>query len=98
MRPLVPIVVAVTLTAAGLLAGCARSTDGVARPNPAHATKPLPSGQLDTVLLTPSQLSEIVGARLQARVELTRPVSGSAGGAQCAALDTAGAQDFVGDK
>jgi hypothetical protein len=97
MRLLVPIVATVTLAAAGLAAGCARSTDGVARANPAHASQLLPSDQLDTVLLTPSQLSDIVGARLQPRVELTRPVPGSAGAAQCAAVDTAGAQGFVGD-
>jgi PknH-like extracellular domain len=93
MRRLVPIFVAVL--AAVLVAGCSSPTDGRARAKPNHVGRPLGSHDLDSVLVTPSQVSDIVGAKLTLRVDQNRPVGGGPGG-PCAALDTAGADELVG--
>ena len=91
----VPICHAVLL-AATLVAGCARTTDGRANPNPAHATKPVASADLDAVLLTPLQLTSIVGSPVELRIDQSRPVGGGPSGL-CGALANGGSPDLVGD-
>jgi len=95
MRRLVPTLTAALLAVAPV-AGCASTTDGVAKANPAHTAKPLGSVDLDSIFLTPSQLSEIVGAPLALRLDQNRPAGGGSGG-PCSPVDTAGADSFVGN-
>src|SRR5215211_7646964 len=92
---LVPILAAVIPAALFLVAGCGGTTDGRAEVNKAHRNQPVASTDFDTVLLTPPQLSDIVGVPLQIRVDQKRAVGGGSGG-PCAALDTAGEDEFVG--
>jgi hypothetical protein len=94
MRLPVPILAAAVLAAAVCAAGCERTSDGVANPNRAHVGQSVPSAQVDSVLLIPSQISDIVGVELRPRVEQTRAVPGTSADGPCAAL---GMQGFVGD-
>ena len=80
---------------AALVAGCGGPTAGHAQAKKAHHDQPLASADLDNVLMTPAQLSDIVGVPLQLRVDQQRPVGGGPGG-PCSALDTAGDDDFIG--
>jgi hypothetical protein len=94
-RPMILIITALC-TATAVVAGCAHTTDGVAKAPRAHAARPLVSGDLDSVMLTPKQLIEIIGAPLTLRLDQKRPVGGGPGG-PCAAIDTAGSDAFVGN-
>jgi PknH-like extracellular domain len=85
------------VTAALLLAGCAQPVDGRAVAPPSHASRPLSGGDLDAVLLTAAQLSDIVGAKLALAAQVVRPVAGDPAEGACAALDTVGMQQFIGD-
>lgn len=91
-----PVSLAGLLTAAVLLAGCAHQTDGRAVAAPAHVGKPLSGDDLDSVLLSPSQISDIVGAKLALHTDTGRPVRGDPAQGPCAALDSAGMQPFIG--
>jgi hypothetical protein len=97
MRLVMPVFTAVLVAVTGLVGGCTRSSDGVARADPAHVRQTVPAQQLSTILLTPSQLADAVGSPVKPRVEMNQPVPGDAGGTQCASLDTAGTRGFVGD-
>jgi PknH-like extracellular domain len=85
-----------TLLAVILVAGCSSTTSGRAVAAVKHAARPLAAADLESVLLTPAQLSDIVGAALVPRVDQKRPVGGGPSG-PCAALDSAGSDAFVGN-
>jgi PknH-like extracellular domain len=78
------------------LTGCARTVDGSAVAPADHAGRPVATIDLDSVLLAPSQVSDIDGAQLQLQIDQKQPVGGEASG-PCAGLDNAGAEAFVGD-
>ena len=80
-----------------LLAGCARTTGGHAVAGPSHTPRLLAGGDLDNILLTPSQLSGIVGAKVQLQADVLSPVAGDPTEGPCAGLDAPGMQLFVGD-
>ncbi len=92
-----PVSLAGLFTAALLLAGCAQPIDGRAIAPPSHASRPVSAGDLDNVLLTPSQLSDLVGAKLQLQADVSRPVAGDPAEGPCAALDTVGMEPFLGN-
>jgi hypothetical protein len=95
MRRAVLMAITALFAATTVLAGCADTTDGVVKAKSSHHPRPLGSGDLDAVLLTPKQISDIVGAPLTLRRDQTRPAGGPGG--PCAALYTAGADAFVGN-
>ena len=92
-----PVALAGLCTAALVLAGCAQPIDGRAVAPSSHASRPVSGGDLDNILLTPSQLSDIVGTKLQLQGDVTRPVAGDPAEGPCAGLDTVGMQPFIGD-
>jgi hypothetical protein len=93
MRPWVSVLAAAAL----VLAGCAQTTDGTVEWDPAQASAPLEADDLNVVLLNPSQVSQIVDARMQNWADQRRPVPGKSSAPECTALDSAGMQAFVGD-
>src|ERR1700676_25611 len=97
LRLPVPVLAAVVLAIAVWSAGCDRTTDGVATPNRAHVGQAVPSAQVDSVLLIPSQITDIVGVALRPKVEQALPLAGTSADGPCAGLDTVGMQAFVGD-
>jgi hypothetical protein len=97
LRLPVPVLATVVLAAAVWSAGCDRTTDGVATPNKAHVGQTVPSAQVDTVLLIPSQVTDIVGVELRPKVEQTVALPGIPDDGPCAGVDTVGMQAFVGD-
>src|ERR1700694_606140 len=92
-----PILAAVVLATALWSSGCDRATDGVATPNRAHVGQAVPSAQVDSVLLIPSQITDIVGVELRPRVEHALPLTGIWADGPCAGVDTVGMAGFVGD-
>ncbi|MCW2653283.1 MAG: hypothetical protein JWR32_4259 [Mycobacterium sp.] len=92
-----PVSLAGLLTAAVLLAGCAHPIHGRAVAAPVHVGKSLSGADLDSVLLSPSQISDMVGAKLAPHTDVGRPVRGDPAQGPCAALDSAGMQPFIGD-
>src|ERR1700682_357167 len=97
MRLPVPILAAAVLAAAVCAAGCERTSDGVANPNRAHVGQAVPSAQVDSVLLIPSQITDIVGVELRPKVEAALPLTGIWADGPCAGVDTVGMAGFVGD-
>jgi hypothetical protein len=88
----------VILAAAVLVfTGCQRTSPGAAQWDAADAGRPLVADDANQVLLDPSQLSEIVGARLQLEADLGRPLPGISPAPECSPLDSVGTQAFVGD-
>lgn len=85
------------VTLAAALAGCAHTVSGSAAFNPAHAVVGLRPGDADQVLIGPSAVSDIVGAKLQVDADRTRPITGSSAVPACSALDAVGMAAFVGD-
>ena len=83
--------------AAVLLAGCAQTVAGSAVSNPAQAITPLRSDDADQVLISASQLRDIVGVKLQTEADQARPIPGTSAVPACSALDAAGMQAFLGD-
>ena len=94
MRPDVRVLTAIALAA--VLAGCTISTAGRAVAPANHAPRPVASNDVDSVLMTPAQLSQLVKAPLQVRVDRKQPV-GAGWADPCAGLDAAGARSFVGN-
>jgi PknH-like extracellular domain len=92
-----PVSLAGLFAATLLLAGCAQPIDGRAVVPPSHASRPLSGDDLDNILLTPPQLSDVVGVKLQLQADVGRPVAGDPAEGPCAALDTVGTQPFIGD-
>jgi hypothetical protein len=92
-----PVSLAGLFAATLLLAGCAQPIDGRAVVPPSHASRPLSGDDLDNILLTPPQLSDVVGVKLQLQADVGRPVAGDPAEGPCAALDTVGMQPFIGD-
>jgi hypothetical protein len=92
-----PVSIPGLVTAALLLAGCGQPIDGRAVAPPSHPSRSVSGGALDSILLPASQLSDIVGAKLQLHADVTRPVPGNPAEGPCTALDTPGMQPFVGD-
>ena len=84
-------------TAAPVLAACGQPIDGRGVVPPAHAGRALSGGDLDNILLTPPQLSGVVGAKLGLQADVARPVAGDPAEGPCAGLDTVGMQPFIGD-
>ena len=82
---------------AAVVAGCAHTVAGAAVFNPAEPIAPLRAGDTGQVLLSVSQVSDIVGSRLQTDADRTRPVTGSSAAPACSALDAVGMSAFVGD-
>ena len=76
--------------AAVLLAGCAQTVAGSAVSNPAQAITPLRSDDADQVLISASQLRDIVGVKLQTDADQARPIPGTSAVPACSALDAAG--------
>jgi hypothetical protein len=97
MRLPVPVLAAVALATVVCAAGCERTTGGVADPDRVHVGQSVPSAQIDSVLLIPSEVSDIDGAQLRPRVDQTRPVLSMSAGGPCSGLDSVGMQGFVGD-
>jgi hypothetical protein len=95
MRLLAPVFAAVLGTAA--VAGCAHQIDGKPQPGNSHISRPIAGGELDSVLLTPAQVTDIVGAKVDLRADISRPVTGDPVEGPCAALDTVGMNEVVGD-
>jgi hypothetical protein len=92
---LVRVLAAVMPAAMILVAGCGGTTGGRGQASHGHVSQPVASTDLDDVMMTPPQLSDVVGVPLQLRVDQLRPVGGGPGG-PCGALDTAGDGDFIG--
>src|SRR5271165_1160092 len=92
-----PVSLAGLFAAALLLAGCAQPIGGRAVAPPSHVSRPVSGGDLDSILLTPSQLSDIIGAKLQLQADVSHPVAGDPADGPCAALDTVGMQPFIGN-
>ncbi|GAY18957.1 sensor domain-containing protein [Mycobacterium sp. shizuoka-1] len=84
--------------AAVVLAGCAQTVAGSAVSNPTEGITPLRADDVDQVLVSPEQLREIVGVKLQTDADQTRPIPGSSAVPACSALDAAGMAAFLGDK
>ncbi|MCB0924992.1 MAG: sensor domain-containing protein [Mycobacterium sp.] len=79
------------------LAGCAHSVSGAAVFNPAEPIRPLRAADTGQVLLSVTQVSDIIGSRLQVDADRTRPVAGASAAPACSALDAVGMSAFVGD-
>ncbi|MBV8350434.1 MAG: sensor domain-containing protein [Mycolicibacterium sp.] len=92
-----PVALAGLFTAALALAACAQSVDGRAVAPRSRAGRPVSGADLDNILLTPSQRSDIVGAKVQLQGDVTRPVAGNPVEGPCAGLETVGMQPFIGD-
>jgi len=86
----------VVLTAA-VLSGCAHSVPGAAVSDSTEAVIPLRAGDTEQVLLSPAQVSDIVGGALQVDADRTVPVRGASAVAACSALDAVGMAAFVGE-
>src|ERR1700694_4750553 len=97
MRLPVPILAAVVLATALWSAGGGRTTEGFATPNRAHVGQAVPSAQVDSVLLIPSQITDIVGVELRPKVEQALPLTGISADGPCGGVDTVGMAGFVGD-
>jgi PknH-like extracellular domain len=95
MRLGLRVFIAVVLAGCGLT-GCAKSIDGRAVAPADHSGRPVAAVDLDSGLLTPSQVFDIVGAQLTVRVDQKQPVGGGPSG-PCAGLDNADVEAFVGD-
>jgi len=80
-----------------VLAGCTYTVGGVAVPNPTESITPLRAGDTDQILLSPAQLDDIVGVKLQLEADQDRPIRGSSAVPACSALDAAGMRAFLGD-
>ncbi len=80
-----------------VLSGCAQSTAGTAVWNPAQSIKPLRPSDADQILVSPAQLRDIVGVKLQTDADQARPIPGSSAVPACSALDAAGMAAFIGD-
>lgn len=80
------------------LAGCAQTVAGSAVSNPAQAITPLRADDTDQVLISASQLRDIVGVKLQTDADQARPIPGTSAVPACSALDAAGMQAFLGDR
>lgn len=89
---------AVLGVSAVVLAGCAQTVAGSAVSNPAQGITPLRAGDTDQVLISPAQLHDIVGVKLQIDADQSRPIPGSSAVPACSALDAAGMAAFLGDK
>lgn len=86
------------LGAAVLTAGCAHTVAGSAVSNPAQGITPLRADDTDQVLISPGQLRDIVGTKLQTDADQARPIPGTSAVPACSALDAAGMAAFLGDK
>lgn len=84
--------------AAVLLAGCAHTVAGTAVSDPAQGIQPLRADDTDQVMISPTQLREIVGVKLQTDADQARPIPGASAVPACSALDAAGMAAFLGDK
>jgi hypothetical protein len=93
MRPLAVLVA----SAAVVLAGCAHTVAGVAVWNPAQSLQPLRADDTDQILISPAQLHDIAGVKLQIDADQSRPIPGSSAVPACSALDASGMEAFVGD-
>lgn len=80
-----------------LTAGCAQSVHGAAVANPTQALAALRPADTGQILLSPAQVDEVVGSRLQVDADRSRPVAGSSAVPACSALDSVGMAAFVGD-
>jgi hypothetical protein len=92
-----PVSLAALLAAALLAAGCGHPIDGRAVAPSSHTSRLLSGADLDSVLLTVSQLTEIVGAKLALQADVSHPVLGDPAEGPCAALDSAGMQPYLGN-
>ncbi|WP_167105348.1 sensor domain-containing protein [Mycobacterium sp. DL592] len=81
-----------------VLAGCAHTVAGSAVSNPAQAIQPLRADDTDQVMISPAQLRDMVGVKLQTDADQARPIPGSSAVPACSALDAAGMAAFLGDK
>ncbi|TGD86809.1 sensor domain-containing protein [Mycolicibacterium sp. CH28] len=84
--------------AAVVLAGCAHSVAGSAVSSPGQRIAPLRADDADQVLVSPSQLRDIVGVKLRTDADQARPIPGTSAVPACSALDAAGMAAFLGDK
>jgi hypothetical protein len=96
MRLPVPMTTAVTAFAV-VAGGCASMVEGEPVADPSYAVRPISGGDLNTVLLTPAQVSESVGTTLRLQVDAGRPIDDGGADGPCAALDNVGMRAFVGD-
>ena len=86
------------LAATGVaLSGCAHNVAGTAVPDAQGPVTPLRPDDTAQVLLSPAQISEIVGGSLQVDADRARPVPGGSAAAACSALDAVGMAAFVGE-
>jgi hypothetical protein len=89
--------VALLACAAMALSGCAHTVAGSVVWNPAQSLKPLRADDTDQVLISPAQLREIVGVKMQVDADQPRPIPGTSAVPACSALDAAGMAAFLGD-
>lgn len=80
-----------------LLAGCAHTVSGAAVWNATPPAATLRAADTGEVLISPVQLEDIVGTRLQLDADRSRPIAGSSAVPACSALDAVGMAAFVGD-
>jgi hypothetical protein len=78
------------------LGGCAHTVTGAPAGDPVLSIAPVRAGDAGQVLLTPAQVSEIAGSRLQLDADRTFPVTGASAAPACSALDAVGMAAFVG--
>lgn len=88
---------ALVASMAVVLTGCAHTVTGAAVSNPAQPVTALRADDTSQVLLSPAQVNEVVGSRLQVDADRVRPVAGSSAVPACSALDSVGMAAFVGD-
>lgn len=94
MRVLAAMMVVFALTPAG----CAAEVSGRAVRGVAQSMSPLRADDTDQVLVTPAQLQNITGVKLQLDADQSRPISGTSAVPACSALDATGMAAFVGDQ
>jgi len=93
-KGLAGVVVPIALAAAG----CAVDVEGRAVRNTSLSVSPLRAGDTDQVLVTPGQLRDITGLKLQLEADQSRPIPGMSAVAACSGLDATGMAAFVGDQ
>ncbi len=87
---------AAVMAGAALLSGCAHSVTGAAVAVVDESVFPLRAADTALVLLSPDQISAVVGGVLQVDADRHRPVPGGSAVAACSPLDAVGMAAFVG--
>jgi hypothetical protein len=84
--------------AVALVAGCAQNVGGLPMRSESRPLAPLRAGDTDLVLVTPGELRDITGRKLQLDADQSRPIPGSSAVPACSGLDAVGMAAFVGDQ